>query len=418
MIPRILFYIWQIHREQYFSPQKLQQIQNDRLHSMIVHVYGHCQFYRRRFEEQGITPSDILTSHDLSLLEPTTKEDLQEHSADMIAEGYSPETCYVFHTSGSTGTPALMVLDADTMAYQRAESIIEFMEAGYRPWEKLAYTKRTPWKSHLLQKIGVLRSYHIESTLPDLQQIQLLRTLNPSLIVSYPTLLYSIARTAHHHGLSGITPRSVLIGGEILTPHVRQFIEAVFHTHVFETYATVEFGTVARECSQGNWHINSTQNIVEFENGKIFITGLINKALPLLRYDIGDVGYPKEGACSCGNTHPLMKILEGRSGDFMILPDGREISPLKIGRTKMILDRTLAARRYQIIQEDLDHFTIRIIPTSRFTPTIADTLKEQLREDLQYRVTVDIELVDHIPLIDDRKQRIIISRIKKKNPSG
>jgi phenylacetate-CoA ligase len=212
--------------------------------------------------------------------------------------------------------------------------------------------------------------------------------------------------------MGDITPRSVLIGGEILTAHMRHFIEDVFHTRIFETYATVEFGTVARECSHGNWHINSTQNIVEFEKGKIFITGLINKALPLLRYEIGDVGHPKEGTCSCGRNHPMMKILEGRSGDFMVLPDGREISPLKIGKTKMILDATRAARRYQIIQDELDHFTIRIVPTERFNHILSQRVTEQLREDLRYPVTVTVELVDHIPLVDDRKQRIVISKIK------
>jgi phenylacetate-CoA ligase len=411
VITRVLYFLWQIHREQYYSTQRLQQIQDKRLQDMVTHAYEKSQFYRNRLQEVGLSPSDIVTWHDLQAIPPTTKVDLQEHVTALIAAGYSTENCFVFHTSGSTGTPALMLLDVNAMAYHWAESIYDYLDTGYRLWEKLAYTKRTPWRSHMLQKLGVLRAYHIDSTLPDLQQLHQLSAIDPSLIVSYPSLLYSVARTAHGQDTCEIAPRSVLLGGEILTAHVRRFIEEVFHTRVFETYATVEFGTVARECSHGNWHINSTQNVVEFEEGKILITGLINKAIPLLRYDIGDMGQPQEGKCPCGRNHPLMKILEGRRGDFMILPDGREISPLKIGKTKLVLDAALAARRYQIIQDELDHFTIRIVPTSRFNDLLSQTIMQQLRKDLQYPVDVTVELVDTIPLVDDRKQRIIISKL-------
>jgi phenylacetate-CoA ligase len=255
--------------------------------------------------------------------------------------------------------------------------------------------------------------YHIDSTLPDQEQAALLKKIHPSLIVSYPTLLYSIAKAVSVKGYY-IRPKAAIIGGEVLTPHVREYIKDVFKTRVVETYATIEFATIAKECLHGNWHINCTQNVVEFEDGKILVTGLINKALPLIRYEIGDVGSPKEGVCPCGRGLPMMQILEGRQGDFVILPDRREVSPLKFGKTKLVLDSTLAAKRYQIIQEDVDQFVIRVVPTERFTDEISRNLKEQLVKDLKYPVHVSVECVDNIPLIDDRKLRIIISRVKKR----
>ncbi|MBU7014064.1 MAG: phenylacetate--CoA ligase family protein [Theionarchaea archaeon] len=405
--------LWKIRNEQWLSPEILDDIRQKRLREIVHHAYNNTRFYRDLFTKNGIAPSDIKTKEDLTLLPPTTKSDLQDRFQDLVAVGYSPENCYVYHTSGSTGTPATMLYDSFAKAYTGAEDYVFMFDVGYKPWEKIAYTKRTPWTSHPLQALGIMRACHILSSLPEEEQARLLQKVNPSLVVSYPLLLHSIARAARNEGCN-IHPKAAIVGGELLTPQVRAFIEEVLSTSIFETYATVEFATIAKECSLHNWHIHSTRCLVEFVDGRILVSGLINKALPLLRYEIGDRGAPKEGVCPCGRGYPMMQILEGRSGDLFILPNGREIPPLRVFKTRLILDSNEAAKRYQIIQEDYDHFTIRVVPTPAFTDVIAQQLKAQLVEDLQYPATVDIEEVDTIPLIDDRKLRVNISRVRKK----
>lgn len=409
----MLSFMWQIRREQWLPPEKLERIQMSRLQKIVSHAYENTQFYRTLFNRCGVTSEDIRTKEDLKKLEPTKKTDLQDNFTDMVAAGYSEENCRVFYTAGSTAVPAKILHDPYTTDCFVAGSMVEFLDTGYRPWEKICYTKRTTWKSHLLQKVGLLRAYHINTTLPEEKQASILKKVNPSLIATYPTLFYSITKIVAAQGYT-IRPKAVIIGGEMLAPHVRTFIEDVFSTHVFETYATIEFSTVARECIHGNWHINSTQNVVEFENGKVLVTGLINKAVPLIRYEIGDLGHPKEGVCPCGRGYPMMEILEGRSGDIFILPDGREVPPIRVWGVRLLLDTTLAAKRYQIIQEDYDAFTLRIVPTERFTKDVEKRAKEELVKNLGYPVTVDVERVDEIPLIDDRKLRVNISRVKKR----
>ncbi|MBU6997155.1 MAG: phenylacetate--CoA ligase family protein [Theionarchaea archaeon] len=401
-----------IRKEQWLSPDILEDIQQERLRKMVGHAYKNTRFYRDVFNRCGITPQDIKTKEDLATLPPTTKSDLQDRFRDLIASGYSTENCYVYNTSGSTGTPATVLYDPYTKAYTGAEDYVFMFDVGYRPWEKIAYTKRKPWASHPLQALGIMRACHILSSLPEEEQARLLQEIHPSLIISYPILLHSIARAARSEHYT-VHPRAVIVGGELLTPQVRSFIEEVLSTSLYETYATVEFATIAKECSHHNWHIHSTRCLVEFVEGKILVTGLINKALPLLRYEIGDMGAPKNGLCPCGRGYPMMQILEGRLGDLFILPNGREIPPLRVFKTRLILDSNVAAKRYQIIQEDYDHFIIRVVPTSNFTKAIAQQLREQLVEDLQYPVNVEIDEVDEIPLIDDRKLRVNISRVKK-----
>ncbi|MBU7015906.1 MAG: phenylacetate--CoA ligase family protein [Theionarchaea archaeon] len=412
MLPRMLSLIWQIRKEQFFPLENLETIQEKRLQEMVTHAYMHTQFYRTLFDQLGITPEKIKTREDLKELPPTKKTDLQETFNSMVAEGYSEENCRAAYTAGSTGIPAKILYDPYTMDYFTAESMVEFLDTGYYPWEKVAYTKRTTWKSHILQKVGLLRAYHINTTLPEEEQALMLREINPSLIASYPSLLYAITRIVAKEKYT-INPRAVILGGEMLTPHVRTSIEEIFRTRVIETYATIEFSTIARECPQGNWHINSTQCVVEFEKGKLLVTGLINKALPLIRYEIGDSGRPKEGLCPCGRGHPMMHILEGRSGDIFILPDGREVPPIRVWGVRLLLDTTLAAKKYQIIQEDTDYFIIKIVPTEKFTEDIEKRAREELIRNLGYPVIVEIEQVDEIPLIDDRKLRVNISKVRR-----
>ncbi len=379
---------------------------------MVEYAYTNTKFYRDLFRRCDVTPQDIKTFEDLEKLEHTTKSDLQDHSEDLLAATYTKEMCHSTPTSGSTGTPAIMLYDNECYAYYVAESMVEMFDAGYKPWEKIAYTKRRPWHFYSLQNLGLMRAYHILSTLPEEEQALKLKEVSPSLILSYPLLLYSIARIVKSGGYI-IHPRSVIIGGEMLIPHVRKYIEDVFKTRIYETYATVEFSTIARECKYGNWHINTSKCVVEFVEGKILVTSLLNKALPLIRYEIGDAGRPKEGVCPCGRGAPMMEILEGRLGDIYILPNGREVPPLRVWKTHLILDSNVAAKRYQIIQEEPDFFIIRLVPTRNFTEKIADELKTQLVEDLQYPVKVEIEIVDAIPLIDDRKLRANISRVRR-----
>lgn len=412
MLPRKINLFFKLKREQWLPPETLEKIQEKRLRAIVHHAYKNTRFYRDLFKQLGITPQDIKTKEDLAAVPFTTKSDLQDRFNDLVASGYSKKNCYVFNTSGSTGTPATVLYDPYYKDYTEAEDYVFMWDVGYRPWEKIAYTKRKPWRSHPLQKIGIMQAYHVLTSLPEEEQARLLQDASPALIVSYPVLMQAIARAARAEQYV-IAPKAVIVGGEMLTPHVRSFIEDVLTTHLFETYATVEFATVAKECAHRNWHIHSTKCLIEFVKGSIVITNLVNKALPLIRYEIEDRGSPKKGVCPCGRGYPMMKMLEGRAGDLFILPDGREIPPLRVFKTRLILDSNVAAKRYQIIQKEPDSFVIRVVPTTNFTDAIAGQVKKQLVSDLAYPVKVEIERVDKIPLIDDRKLRVNICQVHR-----
>jgi phenylacetate-CoA ligase len=55
---------------------------------------------------------------------------------------------------------------------------------------------------------------------------------------------------------------------------------------------------------------------------RLVVTGLTNRTMPLLRYEIGDYAIPLSGSCPCGRGFPLIRMDIGRIYDFMFT-DGR-----------------------------------------------------------------------------------------------
>ena len=62
------------------------------------------------------------------------------------------------------------------------------------------------------------------------------------------------------------------------------------------------------------------------EVGDLLVTTLNNRAMPLIRYRIGDRGMLLEGGCPCGRGLPLMQVAEGRISDSFTAPSGRRVS--------------------------------------------------------------------------------------------
>src|SRR3974390_2840458 len=61
------------------SPEELELLQLERLQSTLTRAYRQVKFYRRRFDEAGLTPESIQTLTDLARLPVTTRGDLSEN---------------------------------------------------------------------------------------------------------------------------------------------------------------------------------------------------------------------------------------------------------------------------------------------------------------------------------------------------
>src|SRR5699024_9727277 len=112
-----------------------------------------------------------------------------------------------------------------------------------------------------------------------------------------------------------------------------------FNCPVVARYATEELGIIANQCLHTeNYHVNEGSFIVEVlkknsnnqvdpgEEGRIIVTDLYSNAMPLIRYDTGDLGVIKKG-CSCGYKGKILKTISGRKIQNVLDAKGQEISP-------------------------------------------------------------------------------------------
>jgi phenylacetate-CoA ligase len=232
-----------------------------------------------------------------------------------------------------------------------------------------------------------------------------------------------------NYGASGISPRIIFTGGEVVTQESRIIAKKTFGVEPFETYGSVEFGDLAFECNEHcGLHIITDSVLIEFvdeageyvspgEQGEIIVTGLWNYVMPLIRYKIGDLGIPADEKCSCGRSWPLIKSLQGRSNDYLVLRDGRKISYLYLQRVvfhKILRENIFAMSQYQIIQDRIDRIILKIVKGREFNPEILERLKKSLEKEfnkLGEKLEVLTEIVDEIPMTRIGKRRLLISKV-------
>jgi phenylacetate-CoA ligase len=190
---------------------------------------------------------------------------------------------------------------------------------------------------------------------------------------------------------------------------------------VVNQYAAWEVPHMAQTCPDNPrvFHVNSERAILRVvrddgrpadpnEPGRIVITALDNYVMPFINYDIGDSGVSGE-PCPCGRGFPTLTSVEGRLGEAIRTPGGRIVSPVTLDAVFRFAGPYV--REYQAVQAAADTITLRVVPTSRFTPEIAATLRADLEKRAGAGVTVRLEPVTQIPLEPSGKRLVIKAAI-------
>jgi phenylacetate-CoA ligase len=208
---------------------------------------------------------------------------------------------------------------------------------------------------------------------------------------------------------------------EVLDQGLREHVEASLGARIIDLYGAVEFTSIAWECSVSSfYHLDADAVVVEAvkldsdipanpgEPARVLVTGLLNRAMPLVRYEIGDVAVLTDDECSCGVKLPLMSRIEGRRADCIRLPSGRLISPYVL--TEWIRE-FVGVGQYQIIQEERNRIVVKIVPRSGFDKNLISDWTSHFSEIVGEHVIVEPEVVSSI-LVDKRaKYRYVMSKV-------
>jgi len=379
------------------------------------------------FSATKTRPEDIRNQDDLRKIPLTSKQDLQKNYSCIVPRGINVSQFHSSFTSGSTGTPLRITHDWYHGSHANASKRYSFFESGLRlrdrfvtVWGRAESILRTRNYVRLLGDIS-------ETIVPLYSQeklIKILQRINPDVINTFPSVLSSLAT----YDISEINPRLIFTQGEVVTQHCRDVVRKMFNLELFEIYGSVEFSHLAFECNEHcGLHVITNDASIELvdeegdhvapgEQGEIVVTGLHNRVMPLIRYRIGDVGIPTDEKCPCGRTWPLLRNIQGRINDYLILPSGRKISWLHFYHQfyKELEKNVFSISQYRIIQDKKDRIIFEVVKGRNYDPRMLERIKGNLEMyfvKLGEKMVVIMEVVKEIPSERTGKRRILISKV-------
>jgi phenylacetate-CoA ligase len=405
--------------EQWLDRESIEKLQKERLERAISAAAA-VPYYGRLLRDLGSSAGDVAS--DPSLLPITKKEAVKNNPGSFMAPGALKSRLVRQETSGSSGTPIDIFFDSSDMNSRAAIFLLVQSEFGRTPFDSYAEISHATPASFPLSALGLFRKLHISVFEDEARMFSILKRARPDIIGWIPSVLSILARMNLSDGRP-LRPKSVFCGAEMLTSGCRKLIEDAFSSTVSQLYASTEFAAIAWECpEEHNLHVSSSTCFLEIVDGngrpkksgkgQIVVSSLQNRAMPLLRYALGDVG-SWGGDCSCGRGLPVLKSLEGRVDDFIVLPDGRLRSSFSFD----FLEELSSVNAYQIVQEREDHFVFRYVPSGREIdgPDMEAVISMIKRGCLGGDVGVEFERVSRIPRSRSGKLSAVISKIKPKN---
>ncbi len=408
-------YLREFERTQYLPKEELAELALQRLKRLVDHAFNRCPFYRRQFEAAGIVPSDVRSLDDLRAIPILEKRHIQDYRDEMVAANWPRRDLIPNLTGGSTGTPLSFFLSQDRVWTRKAATWRHNRWAGWEFGDKVGSlwgAARDVPQNGIKQR---LRNWFIDRTVAlntamiterGLRDFHArLTQFRPKILIGYANSLKLLAQYLKSNGLPAHRPHAIVATAEVLEPESRALIEGVFGCRVFNRYGCREVSVIASECAEHRgMHIMAEGLYVEVvcgdrpaqpgEAGEVVVTDLLNLAMPLIRYRIGDRAVPASGACPCGRGLPRIEGLQGRATDFLVGADGRLVSGAAL--TVVMVAKRPGLGQVQIWQETVGRVLFKIVKRDGNGPTPEDLefLNAQTRLYLGANVKIEHEFVD------------------------
>ena len=86
-----------------WSKEQIRSYKEEHTFKILEQAYNHCPYYRKKYTDVGLSPSDFKQLGDLQKFPILTKEEIRENWLGLVADNISRKELIRFNTSGSTG---------------------------------------------------------------------------------------------------------------------------------------------------------------------------------------------------------------------------------------------------------------------------------------------------------------------------
>lgn len=408
----------------YGSLSRYRAYQLRRLKKLIHHAYHHTAFYKRLYDDAGVSPRDLRELRDLRRFPTTAKGELVAaiRSGSM---GSQRRRGIESVSSGSSGRVITVTHDvSDIHAYAAGRFRILDMTGRFRPWDRTLYiyTSEFPARSFF----GMYRSWFVP-TLNDLADtICRIQKIRPSMLCVYPSRLVQIAARLDAADARALRLKLISVNSETSSKTQRAALANHFGCPVLDEYSTEELGWTAAECAFGETHVWEDMAYLEIlerdrdrpvntgEQGEIVGTNLHNFATPFIRYRQGDLGSLHQSSCRCGRTFRVLRDLVGRSNDAFHFDSGT-VSPAYLLDSvyALLLNQRFPIADFCLLQESRNGVAFQYSVPERETaaPDLGSRIEQSLAALLPSGVAVRAELTAQMHKTASGKRNPIVSLV-------
>jgi len=410
---------------QYWSAEVHEAATVARLNQLLEYAFRHIPYYQRTFASVPVLDK----ASEIQQFPILTKAAIREAGDSLMSDCCDRGAVLSAKTGGSTGTSLIVHFDHDCQQHRNGAALRSDTWAGWQPGDWTGALWGSPERpTSIKQKIrNVLRDRleYLDTMRLDEQSmtefLALMRNKPIDAVFGHAHSLYILAQFKLTAGIEVPVPRAIVSTSMMLLAPERFTIEKAFGCPVSDRYGCEEVGLIAAECEEHQgYHVNLEHTYVEIvddagapcqpgEVGRVLLTDLQNIAMPLIRYEVGDLSSWATSPCPCArNGLPTLQRIVGRQADCLQRLDGSLVAGVSLVERTLLVIPGIA--QLQLVQQDPSHLHAYVVAGAGLPHTTSTALTRALTEDLGAGIEVQVEFVERIPQEKNGKYRFAIRR--------
>jgi phenylacetate-CoA ligase len=423
--PEAFSFLKHLRAHEAWTPDDISSFQIRSLQEIVSHARAAAPYYA------NYPQIEIRNFDSLRLLPVLTRETVRENRAHLLSRDVPPRQRIIAGTTGTTGGN-LKVAYTEKLARENWAFLLrQWAWAGVKPRQPrvtlfgarvVPITRTTPpyWTHNLPERQILLSIFHLsQKTAAD--YLKFLHEHRGTVLEGFPSVLSILADFALSRGET-IPMRAVFTSGEPLYPAAREKIESAFQAAVFDSYGMTEYCGLIQQCEKGEMHLAPEYGYLEIldannapvaadEEGYFVWTGFLNRAMPLVRYRIGDRGRWKLGTpCQCGRAFPRVTPTITRESEILHCADGRIFSPRALNQ---YLKGATSLRFCQFVHDRAERVVVRAVAGSDLAALEMMKIREELQHLLGGSMRVTAEIASEPLVFPGGKIPLIVNRVEQ-----
>ena len=415
MKTKLMYYYHKIKQMEKWSAVEIENWQFENLKKLIAYAYENTVYYKELFDRIQIKPEDIRTTSDLSKIPFLTRELILENFDKLVSKKVKTIPHIQVMTGGTTGTPMTYLLDKISWSFSNADYIVNWEKAGFKFGDKhVALGGSSIFGGHgsslkhiiyygLKGKIKldgmnlsdeVLKSY-----------VDLIKKKRIKYIYGYASSIYLLAKYVATHKIS-LKINACFPTSEILTDNYREAILEAFNCKIVNCYGAHDGGITAFEHKRDTFEVGYNVFIRVQTNktkGPILLTNLLNYAMPMINYQLGDEVKIKES--TSGYNGQVIEKVYGRIPDIIRLENGRILTGFSFFERIF----NLPVKAWSLEKKKMNTLLCKVIKQHGYDESDEETLITKLKEYAGEDVTIEVKYFDKFKLTPSGKRNYYLN---------